>query len=77
MMGWGTKMFGLLEEDLKARGIEVTAWWHHTSKYHDPSSEFYIGVNCVNCPIAMLERRIKEQAVREMLTPQEVVDGRF
>lgn len=31
---------------------------HHLLKYHDPTSEYYIGTSCVNCIGSLLEQRL-------------------
>jgi hypothetical protein len=33
---------------------------HHLLKYHDPTSEHYIGMDCVNCIGSLLEKRLWE-----------------
>ena len=49
--------------DTEANKLCFTSSDHHALKYHDPSSEFYLGEECVACPIALIEKRLRE--VRE------------
>ena len=67
------RFFGELEEhprlksfrSFETAGSTLLAEIHHVSKFHDPSSAFYLGQHCENCPWSELEGRLREQYQRE------------
>lgn len=62
-------MYGQLEKDIKKQLPKFydqqnqsnihEDFIHHASKYHDPSSPYYIGNKCVSCPWSKLEDRLR------------------
>jgi hypothetical protein len=47
--------------DEEANKVCFNATDHHALKYHDPTSDFYIGESCAACAVALIERRLREQ----------------